>query len=102
MPNKVKKTARKPRGSQASRGTRRREPGRTTISAKNQITIPVAALRDAGFAPGTRLEVSAVSGGEIVLRSADETAGDRIRRLAGGFEDCYPPGYLEDLRKDWN
>ena len=32
--------------------------GTTRISTKNQITIPVAALREAGLGPGDRLEVT--------------------------------------------
>lgn len=84
------------------RGQHRREPGRTTVSSKNQITIPVMVLREAGVVPGTRLEASVNYAGEIVLRNVDESAADRIRRAAGGMDEFYPDGYLEDLRKDWD
>jgi AbrB family looped-hinge helix DNA binding protein len=63
------------------------------ISTKNQITIPVAALQEAGLHPGDRVLVEALDDGEL-----------RIHRGEHGFEDAfgaltgiYPPGYLEQL-----
>jgi AbrB family looped-hinge helix DNA binding protein len=63
------------------------------ISTKNQITIPVAALEEAGLHAGDQVVVEALEGGEL-----------RVRRGAGVFDDAfgaltgaYPPGYLERL-----
>ena len=74
---------------------RNRRRGRTRISAKNQVTIPVDALRKAGLKPGDELEVDADGGGRIVLVRAD----DVIAKYAGTFS--YPKGYLEQLRSEW-
>jgi len=63
------------------------------ISGKNQITIPVAVLEEAGLQPGDRVVVEALDQGEL-----------RVRRGAVDFEEAfgvltgvYPPGYLERL-----
>mgnify|MGYP000890563847 FL=1 len=79
----------------------RREPGRTTVSSKNQVTIPVAALRKAGFGPGTRLDVTVNELNELVLTNADETPLERFERLAGSLTGMYPPNWLEELREEW-
>jgi bifunctional DNA-binding transcriptional regulator/antitoxin component of YhaV-PrlF toxin-antitoxin module len=59
----------------------------TTISSKNQITLPVHLLRQIGVGPGDRLAV-AVEGGRLVLRArpkdwAEHHAGS-LRGLWGG------------------
>jgi bifunctional DNA-binding transcriptional regulator/antitoxin component of YhaV-PrlF toxin-antitoxin module len=41
-----------------------RRRGRTRISAKNQATIPVAALKQAGLKPGDELRVEAAGPAE--------------------------------------
>ncbi len=63
------------------------------ISAKNQVTLPVAALEEVGLRAGELITVEAVGDGEL-----------RIRRGAVSFEDAfgaltgtYPPGYLDRL-----
>jgi len=63
------------------------------ISAKNQITIPVAALDEVGLHAGERVTVEPAGDGEL-----------RIRRAAMSFEDAfgaltgtYPAGYLDTL-----
>lgn len=63
------------------------------ISTKNQVTIPVAALEEAGLRAGDQVIVEALEDGEL-----------RVRRGAVGFDDAfgaltgtYPPGYLERL-----
>lgn len=90
MAAKVKKTTRV-----------RRERGKTTVSSKNQISIPVEAMRAAGIEPGTRLEVLSVEPGKVVLVDDSPRArAERIRHHKGTFS--YPPGYLKELRKDWD
>ncbi len=67
----------------------------TRISAKNQITIPVDALRRSGLGPGDSVEVHADGAGRLTLvREADP-----IAKYAGTFS--YPEGYLEELRGEW-
>ncbi len=63
------------------------------ISSKNQITIPVTALEEAGLHAGDQVIVEAIEAGEL-----------RVRRGAVAFEEAfgaltgtYPPGYLEQL-----
>ena len=63
------------------------------ISAKNQVTIPVAALDEARLHAGDQVVVEALDDGEV-----------RIRRRALSFESAfgaltgtYPPGYLDEL-----
>lgn len=78
-----------------------RQRGKTTISAKNQITVPVEAMRAAGMAPGTRLEVLSVEPGKVVLiDNSPQARAERIRQHAGSHS--YPSEYLKNLRKDWD
>lgn len=60
------------------------------ISAKNQITIPVAALQEAGLQTGEQVTIEPNGDGEL-----------RIRRSTGSFEEAfgaltgaYPTNYL--------
>ena len=83
MATNVKKTA--PRPARAKQN--RRERGTSTISSKNQITIPAEAMSRAPFKPGDRVEIKITPDG-----------GVSIERAAGVFSGLYPPNYLEDLR----
>jgi bifunctional DNA-binding transcriptional regulator/antitoxin component of YhaV-PrlF toxin-antitoxin module len=63
------------------------------ISAKNQITIPVATLEEVGLRAGERVTIEPSGDGEL-----------RVRRSAGTFEEAfgaltgaYPVGYLARL-----
>lgn len=63
------------------------------ISSKNQLTVPVAALAEAGLQAGDRVVVEPVGDGEL-----------RVRRAAVAFEDAfgsltgtYPEDYLARL-----
>lgn len=74
-----------------------RRRGRTRISAKNQATIPVAALRQAGLKPGDELRVEAAGAGRLVLTRVEETLASYAGRLTG----VYPKGTLQKLRREW-
>jgi AbrB family looped-hinge helix DNA binding protein len=76
---------------------KQRRRGQTRISRKNQATIPVEALRQAGLKPGDKLVVEAAGAGRIVLTRAD----DPIEHLAGALRGVYPAGYLDGLRDGW-
>lgn len=74
---------------------KKRRRGTTRISAKNQVTLPVDALRKAGLKAGDELVVKTDGAGRLILIRAD----DVIAKYAGTFN--YPEGYLERLRDEW-
>lgn len=76
---------------------RPRRRGYTRLSAKNQATIPVDALRKAGLKTGDELRVEAAGAGRIVLKRIDSP----IERYAGIFTGLYPKSYLKKLRSEW-
>lgn len=68
------------------------------ISRKNQVTLPVEALRAAGLEPGDDVRVRAVGPGRLELLRAE----DLVEEFAGVFDaTVYPDGYLDDLRREW-
>ena len=75
-----------------------RRPRTTRLSRKNQTTIPVAVLAEAGVKAGERLRVEALGPGRIVLTRAEDSFEDLLGALGA---DVYPPGYLEELRGEW-
>jgi bifunctional DNA-binding transcriptional regulator/antitoxin component of YhaV-PrlF toxin-antitoxin module len=68
------------------------------ISRKNQVTLPVDALRAAGLESGDDLRVHALGPGRLELVRAE----DMVEEFAGVFDaTVYPDGYLETLRREW-
>ena len=63
------------------------------ISSKNQVTIPVAALAEAGLRAGDEVVVEPVEGGELRVRRGELT----FESAFGALTDAYPAGYLERL-----
>jgi bifunctional DNA-binding transcriptional regulator/antitoxin component of YhaV-PrlF toxin-antitoxin module len=74
-----------------------RRRGRTRISAKHQVTIPVDALSGAGLRIGDRLRAEVRGPGEITLVRED----DPLERFAGALTGVYPDDYLDELRREW-
>lgn len=70
--------------------------GQTKVSAKNQVTIPVDALRDSGVRPGDVLRVEADGAGRLMLTRVEEllgryggsiASGGRLRQAVDGLRD---------------
>jgi AbrB family looped-hinge helix DNA binding protein len=67
------------------------------VSSKNQVTIPVEAMRAAGLRPGDEIDVRPAGEGEIVIA----TRGSRVRRHAGIANGIYKDDELRKLRDEW-
>jgi len=63
------------------------------ISTKNQITIPVAALEEAGLHTGDQVIVEALDEGELRIRRGAASFDSAFGALTG----TYPIGYLDQL-----
>jgi bifunctional DNA-binding transcriptional regulator/antitoxin component of YhaV-PrlF toxin-antitoxin module len=74
-----------------------RRRGRTRISGKHQVTLPVDALAGAGLKVGDRLRADVGGPGQIILVRED----DPLEQFAGALTGVYPEGYLDDLRREW-
>jgi AbrB family looped-hinge helix DNA binding protein len=81
---------------------RQSEPAVSTISSKNQITLPAHLLRELGLNAGDRLTVTR-EGNRLVLRARPK---DWVRYHAGSLAGLYGEtrdkvdAYLEELRAD--
>jgi len=67
------------------------------VSAKHQVTLPVATLQQAGLRTGDTLRAEVHGPGEILL-VRDE---DPLDRFAGALTGVYRPGELDELRDEW-
>jgi len=76
---------------------KQRRRGRTTVSTKNQVTLPVDALARAGLATGDHLAVEVRGPGELVLRRIV----DPVERYGGALTGVYEPNELDRLRDEW-
>lgn len=66
------------------------------ISTKNQVTIPVAALEEAGLRAGDQVVVEALEEGELRIRRSEVS----FERAFGALTGTYPRGYLEQLDRE--
>jgi bifunctional DNA-binding transcriptional regulator/antitoxin component of YhaV-PrlF toxin-antitoxin module len=74
-----------------------RRRGTTSISSKNQITIPAAELRAAGLEAGERLVARADGPGRVVLEREHDILADFAGRLTG----VYAHSDVDTLRDEW-
>ena len=66
------------------------------LSAKNQLTVPVGVLEDAGMRPGDAVIVRAAGAGRLEVERVD----DLIDEFAGRLD--YPADALGELRDEWD
>lgn len=66
------------------------------ISAKNQVTIPVAVLEEAGLYAGDQVMVEALEEGELRIRRGELS----FERAFGALTGTYPARYLEELDRE--
>lgn len=62
------------------------------------MTLPVDAMRAAGFHPGDRLKATSPAPGIVVL----EGEVDPLDALRGDMTGVYEPGDLDALRDEWD
>ena len=82
---------------------KQRRRGYTRLSPKHQVTIPLAAVEQAGLVPGDELRVEIDRAGRIVM-SRPQDVDRRLRALAeleGIFTGVWDPGDLYRLRDEW-
>jgi bifunctional DNA-binding transcriptional regulator/antitoxin component of YhaV-PrlF toxin-antitoxin module len=63
------------------------------ISTKNQVTVPVAALLEAGLRSGDQVVIEPIGDGELRVRRATLGFDEAFGALTG----AYPDGYLQRL-----
>lgn len=68
------------------------------VSRKNQVTLPVDAMRAAGLQPGDEVTIRPIGRGEIVIAAR----ASRVRRHAGIAEGIYRPAEIDELRDEWD
>jgi AbrB family looped-hinge helix DNA binding protein len=66
------------------------------ISSKNQVTIPVAVLHEAGLHAGDQVVIEALEEGEVRIRRGELS----FERALGALTGTYPPGHLEQLDRE--
>ncbi len=74
-----------------------RTRGCTRVSAKHQVTLPMAALRGAGIRAGDVLRAEVRGPGALVLIREE----DPLDRFGGALTGAYRPGELDELRGEW-
>ena len=71
--------------------------GKSRVSSKRQVTIPVDALHGAGLHVGDHLVARAVGPGMVLF----ERESDVLADFSGALTGAYEPNELDDLRNEW-
>jgi bifunctional DNA-binding transcriptional regulator/antitoxin component of YhaV-PrlF toxin-antitoxin module len=83
-----------------------RRRGYTRLSAKRQVTVPLAVVREMGLETGDELKVEVDRVGRIVMTRSDGDVAERRRRAladaAGSMPGVWPAGELERMRDEWH
>ena len=74
-----------------------RTRGYTHVSSKNQATIPVDVLREAGIVAGDRLRARADGAGRVIL----ERTGGPTDDYSGLLRGVSSGAFLDRLRDEW-
>ncbi len=81
-------------------GVRKRKRGFTRVTSKYQATIPHVAAEAAGIQPGDELRVEAAGDGRVIM-TREENPVRALAALGERLGIHYPPGYLDELRAEW-
>ncbi len=80
--------------------------GETTITGKNQISLPARSVRELGWQRGDHLSVDIVGADTIVLRRRPRTAEEwvemysgKLGHVFGDHEDTLK--FLDEMRRSW-
>jgi bifunctional DNA-binding transcriptional regulator/antitoxin component of YhaV-PrlF toxin-antitoxin module len=68
------------------------------ISRKNQVTIPVDVLRDAGFKPGDDVHIHTLGRGRVEI----ERRRSWVDEFAGSMPEIGPSSEIDKLRDEWD
>jgi bifunctional DNA-binding transcriptional regulator/antitoxin component of YhaV-PrlF toxin-antitoxin module len=74
---------------------------RTKVSRKNQVTLPVAALREANVSPGDVLRVEVVEDGVFRLVRERDPWWERFEKLTTSGYPVTTREELEEMRDEW-
>lgn len=81
------------------KGRPARSPGRSRVSSKHQITIPVRAMRDAGLREGDVVQVRVEGPGRVVIARLDDMLEEYAGTLSSGGELGRS---VRRLREEWD
>ncbi|MGH3714538.1 MAG: AbrB/MazE/SpoVT family DNA-binding domain-containing protein [Micromonosporaceae bacterium] len=73
----------------------------TKVSSKNQVTLPVAALRAAHVKSGDILRVEVIADGVFRLVRVTDPFWEAFDQLAGSMPGLAEAADLEGLRNEW-
>jgi bifunctional DNA-binding transcriptional regulator/antitoxin component of YhaV-PrlF toxin-antitoxin module len=80
-------------------GERRRSAGRSRVSSKHQITIPIGAFSEAGLREGDVVQVKAQGRGRILVARMDDLVDEYAGCLRTGGELGRT---VRGLRQEWD